>query len=1264
MAHRLRFHFGSGRSNTAPESDVLEQEREDDFFMAFHTLPRRNGSHPFSRNGSDYGDGELQDDGTLKRSTSMFIPQLLNNIDVRPIRSSSMQISLQRTAVNGYADECESSEFSDGVLSCEFGEFNEHYISTVRKNSSSASSPQDTPGNSPPRLHDAARQQVNGARSCLPRLSVRPSAEQNGNINNNQDFEEEEVNAPSSHKSRGGVRINRQPLSPDIRHVRLLPTCEESPNGSNVEPRRWSLQHLPDTSDNSGKRCFVFQLQQSQSGNCNLGGEYNFGITGTKGDRLVRYPRIRLERSTSYPLQPRPESISPVDNGVSAEARSCNKDFADVFQNDSRDRTTQGQGCTFKIRQEQNARQPHFRILVTRGEDQNNDQGQEGARNSGSASGSDSTRDDFLGQVDVPLNHLPTEDPTMERPYTFKDFLLRPRSHKSRVKGFLRLKMAYLPKNGGQEEENNEQREEAEQAWNAVDSNESNPPHQQEMPAPPMPPGWEEKVDNLGRTYYVNHNNRTTQWHRPSLIDVASESDSNIRHIQQEAHRVFRSRRHISEDLEPEHIESGDAPEPWETISEEMSLSTDTLNQSLPPPASPVSRASALELSEELNRRLQISSESNGEQFSSIIQREPSTRLRSCSVTDGVAEQAHLSMPSTPTGRARSSTVTGGEDPTPSVAYVHTTPGLPSGWEERKDAKGRTYYVNHNNRTTTWTRPIVQHAEDGAVGSTSNSSNHLSEPQIRRPRSLSSPTVTLSAPLEGAKDFPVRRAVKDTLSNPQSPQPSPYNSPKPQHKGAQSFLPPGWEMRIAPNGRPFFIDHNTKTTTWEDPRLKFPVHMRTKASLNPNDLGPLPPGWEERIHLDGRTFYIDHNNKITQWEDPRLQNPAITGPAVPYSREFKQKYDYFRKKLKKPADIPNRFEMKLHRNSIFEESYRRIMSVKRPDVLKARLWIEFEAEKGLDYGGVAREWFFLLSKEMFNPYYGLFEYSATDNYTLQINPNSGLCNEDHLSYFTFIGRIAGLAVFHGKLLDGFFIRPFYKMMLGKQITLKDMESVDSEYYNSLKWILENDPTELDLRFCIDEENFGQTYQVDLKPNGSEMVVTNDNKREYIDLVIQWRFVNRVQKQMNAFLEGFTELIPIDLIKIFDENELELLMCGLGDVDVNDWRQHTLYKNGYCPNHPVIQWYWKAVLLMDAEKRIRLLQFVTGTSRVPMNGFAELYGSNGPQLFTIELWGSPDKLPRAHTCFNRLDLPPYDSFEDLREKLLMAVENAQGFEGVD
>ncbi|XP_048874762.1 E3 ubiquitin-protein ligase NEDD4-like isoform X3 [Brienomyrus brachyistius] len=1212
MSHRLRLYFGSGRSNTAPEIEELDGEGQDDGIMTFHMMPGRRGLPSFIDGGS-VRPGEA----LLKRSSSMFIPQLSSQQETRPTKSSTMQISLQRSM--GISDE--------GVCADCPTKLNHSPVSVC---GSSRTSPLCRNGSSGSANGDSAEINVGGF--CIQRKSP--------------DFS-------------------------DVQQVRSLPYGSDSLNTSHY----WSVQQNMDGAP--GRKRVVLQLQQDQRRPTEtaLWDDADVCFVGIQGERVRQYPRIRLERSASQPLQPSGTSqpTSCVTKGQAAKLTNSNMDGQNTNVGDA------AQGCTFKIMKEQSRRQPQFKIYFTQGGEHDQASSQDTDLGRSQSRISPQTRDDFLGQVDVPLSHLPTEDPVMERPYTFKDFLLRPRSHKSRVKGYLRLKMAYLPKNGGQEEDNAETREEAE-GWEVADSADSGSRRQQ-PPQPPLPPGWEEKIDNLGRTYYVNHNNRTTQWKRPSFVDVVSETenDNHIRQINQEAHRVFRSRRHISEDLENESIEPRDMDDSWEPISEEESIIVDPLNQPVTPLTSPTPapHASPQAFAEEINLRLSLTGDTNGEASSSgpSVQSQLSSRLRSSSMTDGVSDQTQPLPPaSSQTRRTRAQTVTGVEEPmSPSAVQSLTTPGLPPGWEERKDGKGRTYYVNHNNRSTTWTRPILQRpspqqlTDDGAATSTPPTaapSSHLSEHQLRRPRSLSSPTVTLSAPIEGANNIQARRAVKDTLSNPQSPQPSPYSSPKSQHKATQSFLPPGWEMRIAPNGRPFFIDHNTRTTTWEDPRLKYPVNMRTKATLDPGDLGPLPPGWEERVHTDGRTFYIDHNSKNTQWEDPRLQNPAITGPAVPYSREFKQKYDYFRKKLKKPADIPNRFEMKLHRNNIFEESYRRIMSLKRPDILKARLWIEFESEKGLDYGGVAREWFFLLSKEMFNPYYGLFEYSATDNYTLQINPNSGLCNEDHLSYFKFIGRVAGMAVFHGKLLDGFFIRPFYKMMLGKQISLKDMESVDSEYYNSLKWILENDPTELDLRFCIDEENFGQTYQVDLKPSGSEMVVTNDNKKEYIDLVIQWRFVNRVQKQMNAFLEGFTELILIDLIKIFDENELELLMCGLGDVDVNDWRQHTIYKNGYCPNHPVIQWYWKAVLLMDAEKRIRLLQFVTGTSRVPMNGFAELYGSNGPQLFTIEQWGTPDKLPRAHTCFNRLDLPAYESFDDLREKLLMAVENAQGFEGVD
>uniref|UniRef100_A0A8B9KUP5 HECT-type E3 ubiquitin transferase n=1 Tax=Astyanax mexicanus TaxID=7994 RepID=A0A8B9KUP5_ASTMX len=821
-----------------------------------------------------------------------------------------------------------------------------------------------------------------------------------------------------------------------------------------------------------------------------------------------------------------------------------------------------------------------------------------------------------------------TEDPAMERPYTFKDFLLRPRSHKSRVKGYLRLKMAYLPKNGAQEEENTEMREEAE-------------------------------VRSLFQLYFFLFS--LTLFLSPDLSGKSSGTAHKMTLFRLWSVDLNGFRQGLPVVLRDSKIIICG----WSLIYSVIKYPYLKFTPALNTPDRKITPSPLSDSESPLPARTHLQPTSQPP-FLPLC-------LRTTTPQWAFRNPAVVCQQNSQSRRARAQTVTGVEESmSPSTVYAATTPGLPPGWEERKDTKGRTYYVNHNNRSTTWTPG----ATGGATPSTPSSSGHLSEPQMRRPRSLSSPTVTLSTPLEGANNIQLQRAVKDTLSNPQSPQPSPYSSPKSQHKTTHSFLPPGWEMRIAPNGRPFFIDHNSRTTTWEDPRLKYPVHMRTKGPLDPGDLGPLPPGWEERVHADGRTFYIDHS-KTSLFLKYFLSTNLLFSPgntsiphfqcntAVPYSREFKQKYDYFRKKLKKPADIPNRFEMKLHRGNIFEESYRRIMSLKRPDVLKARLWIEFESEKGLDYGGVAREWFFLLSKEMFNPYYGLFEYSATDNYTLQINPNSGLCNEDHLSYFKFIGRVAGMAVYHGKLLDGFFIRPFYKMMLGKQISLNDMESVDSEYYNSLKWILENDPMDLDLRFCIDEDNFGQVTKTYLDLLGSSLCLLYSYHRPHVSsLVIQWRFVNRVQKQMNAFMEGFTELILIDLIKIFDENELELLMCGLGDVDVNDWRQHTVYKNGYCPNHPVIQWFWKAVLLMDAEKRIRLLQFVTGTSRVPMNGFAELYGSNGPQLFTIEQWGTPDKLPRAHTCFNRLDLPSYESFDDLREKLLMAVENAQGFEGVD
>ena len=126
-------------------------------------------------------------------------------------------------------------------------------------------------------------------------------------------------------------------------------------------------------------------------------------------------------------------------------------------------------------------------------------------------------------------------------------------------------------------------------------------------------------------------------------------------------------------------------------------------------------------------------------------------------------------------------------------------------------------------------------------------------------------------------------------------------------------------------------------------------------------------------------------------------------------------------------------------------------------------------------------------------------------------------------------------------------------------------------------------------------------------------------------------MKRVEEQFNAFMSGFNELIPADLVNVFDERELELLIGGIADIDVDDWKKHTDYR-GYQESDEVIQNFWKIVRTWDAEQKSRLLQFTTGTSRIPVNGFKDLQGSDGPRRFTIEKSGDPGALPKSHTWY--------------------------------
>lgn len=356
-----------------------------------------------------------------------------------------------------------------------------------------------------------------------------------------------------------------------------------------------------------------------------------------------------------------------------------------------------------------------------------------------------------------------------------------------------------------------------------------------------------------------------------------------------------------------------------------------------------------------------------------------------------------------------------------------------------------------------------------------------------------------------------------------------------------------------------------------------------------------------------------------------IHNPKIL--------EFDNKRNYFVQQLHKRSNRREQYpslRLSLDRANVFEDTYRKLQGLTGDEIKYGKLNVHFHGEEGVDAGGVAREWFSVLARQMFDPNYALFITSAADKLTYQPNRASGV-NSEHLSYFKCVGRIIGKAIHDGRLLDAYFTRSFYKLMLGRSVDYRDVEAVDPAYYKSLVWMLENDITDIiDLTFSVETDDFGTNKIIDLKPDGRNIPVTEENKHEYVTLVTEQKLVLAIKDQVNAFLEGFHDIIPASLIQIFNEQELELLISGLPDIDIDEWKANTVYE-GYTLSSPQIQWFWRAVRSFDQEERAKLLQFSTGTSKVPLEGFAELQGSNGVQKFQIHKeFGDVNRLPSAHT----------------------------------
>jgi HECT-domain (ubiquitin-transferase) len=241
-------------------------------------------------------------------------------------------------------------------------------------------------------------------------------------------------------------------------------------------------------------------------------------------------------------------------------------------------------------------------------------------------------------------------------------------------------------------------------------------------------------------------------------------------------------------------------------------------------------------------------------------------------------------------------------------------------------------------------------------------------------------------------------------------------------------------------------------------------------------------------------------------------------------------------------------------------------------------------------------------------------------------------------HYRFAGRLLGRALFDQQIVKGHLAQYLYKHLLSWPLWMEDMASQDPMFYDSLKKLLDvqnEDLESLCLDFTVTEQVGGKPKTIELVPDGANKSVDSENVQEYCQALLRYRMMDRTKPQLGELVLGFCDVVPEAPLAIFSPSELELTLCGLPSIDMEDWRSNTRYSRSTKAEEAqeedlMLQWFWEIVEDFEHDKKARLLQFATGTAGVPPKGFGALRGADGAiKKFAIHVTETkPDAYPRA------------------------------------
>jgi E3 ubiquitin-protein ligase NEDD4 len=212
-------------------------------------------------------------------------------------------------------------------------------------------------------------------------------------------------------------------------------------------------------------------------------------------------------------------------------------------------------------------------------------------------------------------------------------------------------------------------------------------------------------------------------------------------------------------------------------------------------------------------------------------------------------------------------------------------------------------------------------------------------------------------------------------------------------------------------------------------------------------------------------------------------------------------------------------------------------------------------------------------------------------------------------------------------------------MLSQDFEISDLMSYDPYLKSSLEYINTNlfDHNSMNIHFNVMDKQIGN---IELVQNGSDLTVNNYNKQAYVKMFLEYYGFHKTKEQIRAFLDGLREVIPAKLLNLLTIEDLEKLLIGARDIDIEDWKRYTRYtgENAHY-QHESVHYFWRILSQMTQNQLRKFLQFCTGCRSVPIEGFKSLKNNRQEEcLFTINVVKTKHDFIRAHTCFNRIDLP--------------------------